>query len=138
MEIRGNLMSDRLLTIEGTRYLVGRRVQKTKGYPFPGEIRSVFTNRNGDIRFVVEATHPEYSGMLHIFSPEQLDVANRSLYPTFKDPIWYKKYRIYRDKMGPYQVWTFIHDDYDLDDNRNGYSSHLDEVYELIDEIETT
>jgi len=51
---------------------VGSRVRKHSGYPFPGEVRAAFTNRAGDLRYVVEATGADYVGMLHIFSPAQL------------------------------------------------------------------
>lgn len=51
---------------------VGDKVTKERGYPFPGVVVSVFQNTNGDTRLVVEATHEEYKGMLHIFSPENL------------------------------------------------------------------
>lgn len=52
---------------------VGTSVRKTSGYPFPGEVRAVFTNKKGDTRYVVEATGPDYAGMLHIFSPAQIE-----------------------------------------------------------------
>lgn len=54
---------------------VGTPVIKTSGYPFPGEVRSVFWNRKGDLRYVIEATGEEYAGMLHIFSPNQIERA---------------------------------------------------------------
>lgn len=55
---------------------IGCRVVKTTGYPFYGEIRSVFKTRAGLVRYVVEATGVGYSGMLHIFSPNQIDIDN--------------------------------------------------------------
>jgi hypothetical protein len=51
---------------------VGQQVRKTSGYPFPGEVRAVFTTRSGLVRYVVEATGEDYRGMLHIFSPDQI------------------------------------------------------------------
>jgi hypothetical protein len=54
---------------------IGHQVTKRIGYPFPGEVRSVFKTRAGLIRYVVEATGADYSGMLHIFSPEQLSIS---------------------------------------------------------------
>ncbi len=54
---------------------VGHQVTKTKGYPFPGEVRSVFKTRAGIVRYVIEATGAEYAGMLHIFSPDQIAAA---------------------------------------------------------------
>src|SRR6478752_2736364 len=55
--------------------LIGDKVQKTQGYPFPGEVRSVFWTRSGQRRYVVEATGQDYAGMLHIFNREQLSFA---------------------------------------------------------------
>jgi len=55
---------------------VGTAVVKSTGYPFPGEVRSVFTNRAGEVRYVVEATGRDYGGMLHIFNGEQLRAAD--------------------------------------------------------------
>jgi len=48
-------------------------VRKKKGYHFPGMIMAKFTNRSGDIRYVVEAIHPDFKGMLHIFNGAQLE-----------------------------------------------------------------
>jgi hypothetical protein len=56
------------------RLTVGTPVVKHIGYPFPGEIRAAFTNRAGELRYVVEATGAGYLGMLHIFAPNQLVV----------------------------------------------------------------
>jgi len=52
---------------------VGDRVKKLSGYEYPGFIVSVFTNRAGAVRYVVEADHPAFSGMLHIFNGDQLE-----------------------------------------------------------------
>lgn len=54
---------------------IGQSVTKPKGYPFPGEVRSVFTTRAAAIRYVVEATGEGYAGMLHIFDGSQLAAA---------------------------------------------------------------
>ncbi len=51
-------------------FSVGSKVFKPQGYPYPGEVRSVFTNRAGDVRYVVESELAP--GMLHIFSGNQL------------------------------------------------------------------
>lgn len=56
---------------------VGDLVTKPKGYSFEGEVRSVFTNKKGDTRIVAEhldSQTEESSGMLHIFSPKQLEI----------------------------------------------------------------
>lgn len=62
----------------------GDRVEKCEGYPFPGQIRSVFQNSEQQWRLVVEfhmvypdgsATGADYAtGLLHIFSPKQLEL----------------------------------------------------------------
>jgi hypothetical protein len=55
-------------------FKVGDRVRKRVGYEYPGYIASVFTTRAGAVRYVVEADHPAFSGMLHIFNGEQLEL----------------------------------------------------------------
>jgi hypothetical protein len=54
-------------------FKVGDQVEKRSGYEYPGFIVSVFTNRAGVVRYVVEADHPDFSGMLHIFNGDQLE-----------------------------------------------------------------
>ena len=51
-------------------FKAGDRVKKRSGYKYPGFIVSVFTNRAGAVRYVVEA---DFSGMLHIFNGDQLE-----------------------------------------------------------------
>lgn len=55
-----------------SKFKVGDQVQKVKGYPFPGEVRAVFTNLKGDVRLVVECTAPAVAGALHVFNEGQL------------------------------------------------------------------
>lgn len=52
---------------------VGQHVTKPKGYPYPGWIVAIFTNRAGLERLVVESELAP--GMLHIFSPSQVEVS---------------------------------------------------------------
>ena len=54
---------------------VGDAVVKVRGYNFSGEIVSVFNTKTGKRRVVVEATSA--SGLLHIFSPEQVQRIER-------------------------------------------------------------
>ena len=54
-------------------FKVGDLVRKRAGYEYPGIIVSVFTTRAGAVRHVVEADHPGFAGMLHIFNGEQLE-----------------------------------------------------------------
>jgi len=55
-------------------FKVGDHVKRRHGskYSFPGVVVSVFPTRAGDIRYVVEAIGPNYGGLLHIFSDDQL------------------------------------------------------------------
>ena len=52
---------------------IGDLVRKRAGYEYPGVIVSVFTTQAGAVRYVVEADHPSFKGMLHIFNGEQLE-----------------------------------------------------------------
>ena len=61
-----------MVDIMNIQYLVGKPVQKTSGYPFPGEIRCLYFTTDGKIRVVVECTVPEVRGCQHIFAPKQL------------------------------------------------------------------
>lgn len=53
---------------------VGDKVQKVKGYRWPGIVVSVFETTRGQLRCVVECTVPEVSGALHIYNFDQLEV----------------------------------------------------------------
>jgi hypothetical protein len=50
----------------------GDRVEKVKGYKWPGIVVATFSTLKGEQRLVVECTVPEVAGALHIFSPDQL------------------------------------------------------------------
>jgi hypothetical protein len=67
---RGGLTGDKMTDVP---FKVGDRVKKRSGYEYPGFIVSVFTNRAGAVRYVVEADHSAFSGMLHIFNGDQLE-----------------------------------------------------------------
>lgn len=56
---------------------VGDRVQKVRGYKWPGIVVAVFNTLAGERRVVVECTVPEVTGALHIYNEEQLKVVNR-------------------------------------------------------------
>lgn len=51
------------------KFKVGDKVDKVKGYKFPGTVVSVFKTTEGNIRLVVEM---DTYGLLHIFNEEQL------------------------------------------------------------------
>lgn len=51
---------------------VGDKVQKVRGYRWPGEVVSVFVTLGGEYRVVVECTVPEVAGALHIYSFDQI------------------------------------------------------------------
>ena len=54
-----------------SKFKVGDKVYKPKGYKFPGIVVAVFTTTNGETRIVAEM---EDNGMLHIFSETQLEL----------------------------------------------------------------
>jgi hypothetical protein len=60
------------------KFRMGDKVRKRNGYQYPGFIVSIFTNRAEAVRYVVEADHPAFSGMLHIFNEEQLELRESS------------------------------------------------------------
>lgn len=60
--------------------------------------------------------------------------------PTWSNPTWYGKYRIFsNDTPAPYR-YAFVHDDYDgaedANDNRHGFGNSIEECCDEIDEIE--
>lgn len=55
-----------------TKFKIGDRVYKPKGYKFPGIVVSVFETTSHEIRIVAEM---EDNGMLHIFNENQLEHA---------------------------------------------------------------
>lgn len=62
-----------LLTRPPVRFSVGQWVEKFTGdYVLKGEVRSIFTKRNGVVRIVVE----HEPGFLHIYAPENLRECN--------------------------------------------------------------
>ena len=62
---------DALVKPPAHEWEVGDRARKLKGYAFDSEVRAVFTNVAGQTRLVCEST--VIPGMLHIFSPEQME-----------------------------------------------------------------
>ena len=57
---------------DGAKFKVGDLVEKASGYRYPGIVRSVYPKGDGELRYDVEADHPDFAGMLHIFSEAQL------------------------------------------------------------------
>ena len=55
---------------EQTKFKVGDKAIKVRGYKFPCTIVSVFTTIGGNVRVVAEMD--DY-GLLHIFNEDQLD-----------------------------------------------------------------
>lgn len=53
-----------------TKFHVGDRVTKPKGYRFNAEVVSVFWNTSGQVRVVAENA----DGLLHIFNEDQLEL----------------------------------------------------------------
>jgi hypothetical protein len=61
--------------MNNTKFKVGDKAWKPKGYKFPCTIVSVFTTVAGEVRVVAEMD--EY-GMLHIFNESQLELQSNS------------------------------------------------------------
>ena len=55
-----------------TKFERDDKVEKIKGYRWPGVVVAAFTTTRGDPRVVVECTVPEVEGALHIYHPDQL------------------------------------------------------------------
>ena len=53
-----------------TKFKVGDKAVKPKGYQFPCTIVSVFTTKKGNVRVVAEMDN---YGLLHIFNEDQLE-----------------------------------------------------------------
>nr|AIA17023.1 Unknown Function [uncultured bacterium] len=51
------------------KFKLGEKVNKVRGYKFPGTVVAVFATTKGDIRIVVEM---DGYGLLHIYNEEQL------------------------------------------------------------------
>ncbi len=58
------------------KFYIGQLVQKVSGYRYPGVVIGICTTRAGAVRYVVEADHPSFEGMLHIFNADQLVAAS--------------------------------------------------------------
>jgi hypothetical protein len=55
------------------KYNIGDKVQKITGYKYPGIIVAIFFTTRKELRYVVEADHEDFRGMLHIFNQNQLE-----------------------------------------------------------------
>ena len=56
------------------KFKIGDKVRKRADYAHPGIVVSVLITRAGAVRYAVEADHPEFAGMLHVYSEEQLEL----------------------------------------------------------------
>lgn len=54
----------------------GDRVEKIKGYKWPGVVLASFSTTRNEHRLVVECLVPEVAGALHIYAPEQLKLVD--------------------------------------------------------------
>ncbi len=59
------------------QFQVGDKVQKLKGYKFPGVVVSAYHTLAGKDRYVVECTTPEVTGCQHIYSAKDLVLVDR-------------------------------------------------------------
>lgn len=57
-----------------SKFKIGDKIYKPKGYKFPGTIVSVFKNTEGETRLVAEL---EDDGMLIIFTESQLELKSQ-------------------------------------------------------------
>jgi hypothetical protein len=60
------------------KFRMGDKVGKPNVMNIRASSSRFFTNRAGAVRYVVEADHPTFSGMLHIFNEEQLELRESS------------------------------------------------------------
>jgi hypothetical protein len=60
------------------KFKVGDRVEKVKGYKFPGVVDCAFFTQKGLDRYVVECDVPQVDGILHIYGPNDLCKTNSS------------------------------------------------------------
>lgn len=66
-----------------SKFKIGDRVFKPKGYKFPGTVVSVFQTTLGETRIVAEMLD---NGMLHIFNENQLEfVSEKELIPNISE-----------------------------------------------------
>lgn len=68
------------------KFLIGDRVKKVKGYPFPGIVVAVFETLKDEIRYVVECTVPDVAGILHIYNGDQLELVSVTHQPAANCP----------------------------------------------------
>lgn len=60
-------------------FRVGDKVQKVRGYKWPGVVVASFTTLAGADRIVVECTVPEVAGALHIYNHDQLELVPKEI-----------------------------------------------------------
>lgn len=66
-----------------SKFKIGDRVSKPKGYSFDGVIVSVFKTKKDDVRYVAEFDN----GMLHIFNESQLELDERTVITRLQGTI---------------------------------------------------
>lgn len=54
------------------KFKKGDRVEKTSGYRYPGIVLACVEKVNGLEVYLVEADHPDFAGMVHVFNETQL------------------------------------------------------------------
>lgn len=72
MSFKKEEMSNLAQKLCGIAYLVGDKVEKVRGYKFPGVVVARFETLSGETRYVVECTAEGAKGCLHIYSEENL------------------------------------------------------------------
>ena len=64
------------LSAKPSKFKEGDNVRKSKGYKFPGNVRSVYTTLEGETRYVVQLVCEGVGGLQHIFNEDQLERAD--------------------------------------------------------------
>jgi hypothetical protein len=55
------------------KFRIGAKVQKVGDYKYPGIVVCVFRTTERKVQYVVEADHPDFKGMLHIYANKDLE-----------------------------------------------------------------
>lgn len=80
-----------------SKFKIGDKIRKPKGYSFDGTVVSVFTTTSGDVRVVAEL---DGNGMLHIFSEGQLELRDDGDMKIMSSKVVSKTYITYLEYDG--------------------------------------
>lgn len=89
--------------------VIGDKVQKVKGYLWPGVIVAIFKTLNGKERYVVECTVPEVRGALHIYSADQIRKKSSAISDTKQERVT-DRYIVRRNEINTDdKIWEVLH-----------------------------